>query len=169
MGITRVADVTGLDRIGIPVMMVCRPNARSLAVSQGKGIDLDAATASGLMEAVELYHAEHIERPLKLGSMAELSHSHRFAEIERLARVAGRRFTKDVVTLWIEGREIVSGEARWLPFESVRANFTIPPPPGSGFFDCGSNGFSSFMEMVLLPVARVAGLPSLPARHDFLN
>jgi ribosomal protein S12 methylthiotransferase accessory factor YcaO len=39
-------------------------------VSQGKGIDLDAATASGLMEAVELYHAEHIERPLKLGSMA---------------------------------------------------------------------------------------------------
>ncbi|TGV60738.1 hypothetical protein EN803_38435, partial [Mesorhizobium sp. M2D.F.Ca.ET.160.01.1.1] len=40
MGITRVANVTGLDRIGIPVVMVCRPNARSLAVSQGKGIDL---------------------------------------------------------------------------------------------------------------------------------
>lgn len=34
MGITRVADVTGLDRIGIPVVMVCRPNARSLAVSE---------------------------------------------------------------------------------------------------------------------------------------
>ncbi len=143
MGITRVADVTGLDRIGIPVVMVCRPNARSLAVSQGKGMDLDAATASGLMESVELYHAEHIERPLKLGSMAELSHSHRFAEIERLARVTGRRFTRDVVTLWIEGREIVSGEARWLPFESVRANFTVPPPPGSGFFDCSSNGLAS--------------------------
>lgn len=61
MGITRVADVTGLDRIGIPVVMVCRPNARSLAVSQGKGIDIEAATVSGLMESVELYHAEHIE------------------------------------------------------------------------------------------------------------
>ena len=143
MGITRVANVTGLDRIGIPVVMVCRPNARSLAVSQGKGVDLESATASGLMEAAELYHAEHIERPLKLGSMAELSRSHRFAEIGRLPRISGRAFTKDIVTLWIEGREMISGETRWLPYESVRANFTVPPPPGSGFFDCSSNGLAS--------------------------
>ena len=40
MGITRVANVTGLDTIGIPVVMVVRPNSRSLAVSQGKGLNL---------------------------------------------------------------------------------------------------------------------------------
>ena len=61
MGITRIANVTGLDRIGIPVVMVCRPNARSIAVSQGKGLDMDAAIVSGLMESAELYHAEQIE------------------------------------------------------------------------------------------------------------
>ncbi|HSB67827.1 MAG TPA: hypothetical protein VLT62_00645, partial [Candidatus Methylomirabilis sp.] len=27
MGVTRVANITGLDRIGIPVVMVCRPNS----------------------------------------------------------------------------------------------------------------------------------------------
>jgi ribosomal protein S12 methylthiotransferase accessory factor YcaO len=27
MGITRVANVTGLDSVGIPVVMVCRPNS----------------------------------------------------------------------------------------------------------------------------------------------
>jgi YcaO-like protein with predicted kinase domain len=43
MGITRIANVTGLDRIGIPVVMVCRPNSRSVSVSQGKGLTLDAA------------------------------------------------------------------------------------------------------------------------------
>ena len=32
MGITRIANVTGLDNIGIPVVMVCRPNSRSLSV-----------------------------------------------------------------------------------------------------------------------------------------
>jgi hypothetical protein len=37
MGITRVANVTGLDTIGIPVVMVTRPNSRSISVSQGKG------------------------------------------------------------------------------------------------------------------------------------
>ncbi len=55
MGITRVANVTGLDNIGIPVVMVCRPNSRGLAVSQGKGLDLDSAKVSGLMEAAELF------------------------------------------------------------------------------------------------------------------
>ncbi len=133
----------GLDRIGIPVVMVCRPNARSLAVSQGKGLDIDAATAAGLMEATELYHAEHIEHPLKLGSLTELSHSHRFADIARLPKVAGGRFRPDLVMLWIEGTDLISGEPRWLPFELVRANFTLPAPPGSGCFDCSSNGLAS--------------------------
>lgn len=27
-GVTRMANLTGLDRVGIPVVMVCRPNAR---------------------------------------------------------------------------------------------------------------------------------------------
>ena len=38
-GITRLADVTGLDRIGIPVWMAVRPNSKTLAVSQGKGLN----------------------------------------------------------------------------------------------------------------------------------
>ncbi|QRZ15776.1 YcaO-like family protein [Paracoccus methylovorus] len=142
MGITRVANVTGLDRIGLPVVMVCRPNARSLAVSQGKGLDMDAATASGLMEAAELYHAEHIEAPLKLGSLNELAHSHRMIDLGRLARVSDR-FHRDLPMLWIQGRDLVSGEERWVPFECVRANYTLPPPPGSGCFLCSSNGLAS--------------------------
>ena len=58
MGITRIANLTGLDRLGIPVVGVFRPNSKSVAVAQGKGLDLDAAKASGLMEAVETFHAE---------------------------------------------------------------------------------------------------------------
>jgi ribosomal protein S12 methylthiotransferase accessory factor len=143
MGITRVANVTGLDRIGVPVVMVCRPNARSLAVSQGKGIDLAAATASGLMEAAELYHAEHIELPLKFGTHAELSRTHSLIDVSRLPHVTDSRFHQNLVMLWIEGLDLLSGEPRWLPYESVRADFTLPPPPGSGCFDCSSNGLAS--------------------------
>ena len=40
MGITRLGNVTGLDRIGIPVVVAVRPNSRSVSVSQGKGLDL---------------------------------------------------------------------------------------------------------------------------------
>jgi hypothetical protein len=38
-GVTRIANLTGLDGTGIPVVMVCRPNARSSAVFNGKGVD----------------------------------------------------------------------------------------------------------------------------------
>src|SRR5204862_3502506 len=60
MGITRLGNVTGLDRIGIPVAVAVRPNSRSVSVSQGKGLDLEQAMASALMEAIEGFHAEEV-------------------------------------------------------------------------------------------------------------
>jgi ribosomal protein S12 methylthiotransferase accessory factor len=64
MGITRVANLTGLDQIGLPVYTAIRPNARSLATSEGKGLDDASAKASALMESIESWHAEHIRQPL---------------------------------------------------------------------------------------------------------
>ena len=58
LGVTRLSNITGLDSIGIPVVVACRPNSRGLATAQGKGIDLAAAKASALMEAVERQQAE---------------------------------------------------------------------------------------------------------------
>ena len=86
MGITRIANVTGLDTIGIPVVMVCRPNSRSVSVSQGKGLTLAAAKASGVMESVEGYHAEHITLALEMLELQELRYSHRVADPEDLPR-----------------------------------------------------------------------------------
>jgi len=57
MGITRLGNITGLDRIGIPVAVAVRPNSRSVSVSQGKGLELAQAMASALMEACEGFHA----------------------------------------------------------------------------------------------------------------
>lgn len=59
-GVTRCGGVTGLDRVGIPVYQAVRPNARSVAVSAGKGTDSAAAKTSALMEAIELHHAETV-------------------------------------------------------------------------------------------------------------
>ena len=58
MGITRLGNITGLDRIGIPVVGAARPNSRSVSVSQGKGLDLSQAMTSALMEPIEGFHTE---------------------------------------------------------------------------------------------------------------
>src|SRR5258708_4390059 len=87
LGITRIANLTGLDRIGVPVVAVYRSNSRSVAVSQGKGLNLVAAQASGLMESIETYHAENIALPLRLASYRELRRTHRTVQPELLTGI----------------------------------------------------------------------------------
>jgi YcaO-like protein with predicted kinase domain len=148
MGITRIANVTGLDRTGVPVVMVCRPNSRSLATSQGKGADLDAAKVSGLMEAIELYHGEHVLLPLKLASEAELRRSHRVVDTSRLATIENSRFHPHLDLLWIEAFDLGADEPLWLPYEIVHVSAWVPAPTGSGCFASTSNGLASGNSLV---------------------
>jgi len=52
-GVTRIAEITHLDRIGIPVYSAIRPGAAEGAVSiyAGKGVTQPQAKASAMMEA----------------------------------------------------------------------------------------------------------------------
>jgi ribosomal protein S12 methylthiotransferase accessory factor len=143
MGITRVANVTGMDVVGIPTVVVARPNGRSLSVSQGKGPDLDAARASGLMEAVEQHVAERIDRPLRLSSRRALVASgYRVIDVNLLP-AGGRACSEDDRILWIDGRTSESAEPVFVPYELVHLDFTLPLPEGSGRFLAGSNGLAS--------------------------
>ncbi|WP_298380766.1 YcaO-like family protein [Azospirillum sp.] len=143
VGITRVANVTGLDRVGIPVVMVTRPNSRSISVSQGKGVTLAAAKASGVMESIESYHAERITLPLKFASFEELRWTHPVLDVDRLPRLSTSVYTPHTPILWIEGADLLNGERKWAPFDMVHLNFTMPTAPGHGCFMSSSNGLAS--------------------------
>lgn len=147
MGITRIADVTGLDRVGIPVTMVCRPNSRSVSVSQGKGLTLDAAKASGVMESIELFHAETITLPLKLATYAELISDHEVVDVADLPLIAGGRFHPDLQMLWIEGRDLMADADVWVPFEMVNLSTSRPEMP-AGSFISSSNGLASGNQLI---------------------
>ena len=143
MGITRIANVTGLDNIGIPVVMVCRPNSRSISVSQGKGYDLVSAKVSGLMESVESFHAERLSHPLKLCSLEDLRYTEAVVDVDRLPRLSDSKFTPFERILWVEGEDLLSGSTRWVPYEMVHLDYTLPLPSGHGCFQASSNGLAS--------------------------
>jgi ribosomal protein S12 methylthiotransferase accessory factor len=143
MGITRLANVTGLDTIGIPVVMACRPNSRSISVSQGKGLDLDAAKASAVMESVEGYHAERITLPLKLASYHELRASHCVADVERLPRAADSYFHPNLPILWIEGDDWLHDEKVWVPYQMVHTAYTTGLAFDLNCFVASSTGLAS--------------------------
>ena len=145
MGITRVANITGLDRVGLPVVAVYRPNARSVAVSQGKGIDLPAAKASGVMEAIESHHAEHPDLPLRLATETELrARGQPVTDTAGLPRLSVGRYDRHKPILWCEGEDLMAGGAPLsVPFEMTHTNYTRPLPAGSGSFQMSSNGLAS--------------------------
>jgi len=143
LGITRVANITGLDVIGIPVVAVMRPNSRSIAVAQGKGLDLTAAKVSGLMESIENYHAERIRAPLVLASWHELVERGPCLNLDAVPRVAGSVLSRGTRMLWLQGHEIFGSSPIWVPFELVHTNYTLPLPTCSGAFSMSDSGVAS--------------------------
>ena len=53
------------------------------------------------------------------------------------------RFEGDAPLLWVEGRNLMDGDAVWAPFEMVHAHSTIGGPPVSGCFSGSTNGLAS--------------------------
>ena len=73
LGVTRLADITGLDRIGIPVYSSVVPKSRdSLSVYNGKGARPVDAQAGALMEAIERQTALNVRPPHLEASFSEL-------------------------------------------------------------------------------------------------
>jgi YcaO-like protein with predicted kinase domain len=139
MGITRVGNITGLDRIGIPVAVAVRPNSRSVSVSQGKGLELPQAMASALMEACEGFHAEEIG-PTHCAPYRDLAANQNVAAPATLC--AGvRPFDPAAAIDWIEGCDLLCGGTCWVPAEIVHTDYSLPVP--DGYFLAGSNGLAS--------------------------
>ncbi|MCX4721854.1 YcaO-like family protein [Streptomyces virginiae] len=118
-GITRVADLTGLDVIGLPVWTAIRPASKTLSASQGKGATPLLAKLSAVMEAIELWH---VEQPLPVtahGLAAEVAPDCPVAALATTAPYPGDALAR-VVCEWAAGTGLVSGEGMLLPVDLVR-------------------------------------------------
>jgi ribosomal protein S12 methylthiotransferase accessory factor len=142
MGITRLADVTGLDYIGLPVYLAVRPNSRSVSVSQGKGISADSAKASALMESIEIWHAEYINKPLRVESYTQMKSEAQVLDIADLPRKRWVNLEPVHPCTWIEGFDLLSGTPRWVPYEVVSLNYVLPDDHRPVFY-CSSIGLAS--------------------------
>jgi YcaO-like protein with predicted kinase domain len=138
LGITRLADVTGLDCLGIPVFSAIRPQGRSLSTSQGKGLTVDAAAASALMESIETWHAENIALPRVRSTWRALTRPH--VDPRRLARVAP--LSRDVRWDWVAGQDLLGDRSLLVPLQAVTLDCVFPPGTGPTF-DVSSNGLAS--------------------------
>jgi len=141
-GITRVASVTGLDVVGLPVWMAIRPLSYSLTVSQGKGITDALAYISAVMESIEQYHAERWEGSGPVVSLEEAFQDERFASPAALPLRSEAKITDETAVMWVEGRDLVTDRPLLLPKEVLDLDFRVKRG-GAPVFLASSNGLAS--------------------------
>jgi len=114
-GITRAAEVTGLDELGIPVFCAIRPRGVLLQVSNGKGLRPVDARVSALMEAIELAHAEN-PPPLRVARHPEIAREGEALTARELPWFRGDPALAEHLRMhWVRGEALPSRAPVWLP------------------------------------------------------
>lgn len=139
-GVTRLADVTRLDRLGLPVWQAVRPMSRALSVHQGKGVSDADARIGALLEAVESDCAERFESEGPICRFDALPEDHRATALADFALDRDEPPPARETYRWVEADDLVSGGALCLPFDLVSLDFTRAVPSA---FDRSSNGVAT--------------------------
>lgn len=141
-GITRLADVTRLDRLGIPVYQAIRPNSRNLSVAMGKGLTRDQAKVSALMEALESYHAEAIPLPVvreTVGAMRGQLDYDPYA----LPLSEPSFLNNSTLLEWVAATDLCTGRGTWVPRQLCELDYTVQERLHVPLFRLSSNGLAS--------------------------
>ena len=144
VGLTRNADITGLDRLGVPVTLALRPNSPTMANSTGKGLTREAALVSGAMEAMELFHAEHVGLPVVLASHDEMACRGAVLALNDLPLTRNAMFTHGGTEQWVSGPNLQGGDAVAVPYSMVALwDRSFVQQHFLASFQQGSNGLAS--------------------------
>jgi ribosomal protein S12 methylthiotransferase accessory factor len=141
-GITRLADVTGLDWIGLPVYQAIRPNSRNLSVSQGKGLTRDQAKVSALMESLETFHAERIAQPSLWATIGALRDDLAY-DPYRLELSTPSYLTDETPLEWVAATDLWTGAPSWVPRRLCELDISAVERCYVPLFLSTSNGLAS--------------------------
>lgn len=146
IGITRVTDVTRLDKIGLPVFCSIRPGATkgSLCVNAGKGLLSLEAEVGAYMEAFEY-------------AMAEFNSTRFSIDISTPRRITNQKTFKsnflDLCPVW-NSRILPDAPIEVVTFKDINSSNLVQLPAelafspiistrGQQLFGCSTNGLSS--------------------------
>ena len=147
-GVTEVTDITGLDRIGIPVFISLRPNAANGAVTvhNGKGTTPEEAQVSAIMEAVERWSAEVGDRELVVESYASLRKHESVMNPDDLILPGYVRDVADIRIPWMEGYDLLQDESIYVP--AIAVFHPLPPRYDQNrLFRTNTNGLAGGNEL----------------------
>ena len=144
LGISRVTDITRMDRLGLPVFASVRPRGQVLRVHAGKGIETAEAQVGALMEAVEYAVADPAAtrwqgRSLSRQELARLWHG--LLSWDDLPRRVDADWPAEAQVLTVVTEDLRTGQPVPLPAELVF--FPFESAPQSAVFGSNTTGLAS--------------------------
>jgi ribosomal protein S12 methylthiotransferase accessory factor len=138
--ISRVADLTPLDDLGLPAYSAVTPLAKDLKIHNGKGATREAARVSAMMEAIERVSAERTGAARIVASYRELAASGPCPPVDPRAfeLPADTAYRPDAPFTWVHGRELLAGRDVLIPLDLV-----VSPPAEGLLRDVDTNGLAS--------------------------
>jgi ribosomal protein S12 methylthiotransferase accessory factor len=114
-GITRVANITRLDRVGIPTFCAVVPDSPAfISVYNGKGTSNEAALIGAVFEAVERQVAANPQLPIRRERVSKLRQS---LDLDRM----GLRAAEDLRVDCVEGFDLLDGRSVLVPLAAVQS------------------------------------------------
>jgi YcaO-like protein with predicted kinase domain len=136
--ITRVADITDLDEIGLPTMVCYRPDSKTITVSIGTGIEPAQAFVSAVMEAIEIWHLEYAELPVaETGPANAVGIGY---DVRALSLAPNSPVTSRTPLDWVAGRGLLTGTPKLAPAAVLRLGLTSSRTWHHAYFNVSSNG-----------------------------
>lgn len=132
IGVTKVSDVTDLDKVGIPNFMTVRPHDLGPGISyyNGKGRTRADAHAGALMEAVERHAGESYEGPIAVSSYNNLRHQHPCVDPMEIHVPLICDYSEHMLLEWVGGFDLLNRQGTYVPLNCVVApyrSFSCPP------------------------------------------
>lgn len=143
IGLRRLANITGLDRIGIPVVLSVRPNSGYLSVDAGKGFTVAAATASAAMECFERFTPEFVRLDEFTASHRQVEAKHRVIPLNALPLSRNSLFHPGRPERWTLGWDLIGQSQVAVPTQMVTLDRYRCAKSELLSFQIGSNGLSS--------------------------
>lgn len=152
LGISRIADITRLDHVGVPVFAAIRPGAAngSLCVNAGKGVEPIEAEVGACMEAVEYALAERgraAVTTLVARARDVLGGASEAAAIVSLCPTMGAQIDLDAPIECVEAQELHEGARLLVPAELVFFPYVVPAGLAA-HFGSTTNGLCSGNSVV---------------------
>jgi YcaO-like protein with predicted kinase domain len=144
IGVTRIADVTGLDRVGIPNFTTVRPREPGFGISyyNGKGATRSAAKAGALMEALERHTGERCDLPVYCCTQEEMQRHGPTLDPNQIMEPSVRSYEPDMLVEWVEGHDLLADGPTFVPLNAVVCPYK-PAGAAKQLFYSHTNGLAS--------------------------